>query len=165
MGEHNNSRVWKGDMPEVQGRDISNQHRERRWNALDPTDRHPFDNDTNDAQASIKSIQQSYEQVVIIDSADVEVITTDTQAAISIQAAIQAAISLVISISIADSNKAEQITQDLFAGIRTEQVNRQQTYIENSRGVRVHTTDTDAIVNIQILLQLLVALLVKLDIL
>jgi spore coat protein X len=49
--------------------------------------------------------------------------------------------------------------------IKVKQINRQQTYIENSRGVNITTTDTDIAVNIQLLLQVLVAILVKLDIL
>jgi spore coat protein X len=158
------SRVWQGEKPAVQDVNLGESgHRE--WNALDPTASHPLDDNTQEIKETIKSIQESYEQIIIKDSADVEVNSTDTQAAISLQAAIQAAITLVISISIADSSKAEQISQELLGKIKTQQTNRQQTYIENSRGVTVNTTDTDLIVNVQLLLQLLIALAVKLDIL
>ncbi|PGQ22914.1 spore coat protein, partial [Bacillus thuringiensis] len=47
--------------------------------------------------------QVSEEYIEIVDSADVQVTTTDTKAALSIQAALQAAIVVVVSISIADS--------------------------------------------------------------
>jgi spore coat protein X len=138
-----------------------------KWSALDPRGKHPLDDSDFEQEADQvnKMIQKSYEQIIIKDSADVEVTTTDTQVALSLQAAIQAAIVLVISVSIADSTKAEQITQELLQKSKSVQVNRQQTYIQNSRGVRVTTTDTDIVINIQLLLQILLALVVRVDIL
>ncbi|PFI79572.1 spore coat protein [Bacillus cereus] len=109
--------------------------------------------------------QVSEEYIEIVDSADVQVTITDTKAALSIQAALQAAIVVVVSISIADSEKADKITQELFQKSSIKQINRQKTFIKNSRNVTVTTTDTDIAVNIQILLQILLALLVKLNIL
>ncbi|PDZ69258.1 spore coat protein [Bacillus cereus] len=109
--------------------------------------------------------QISEEYIEIVDSADVQVTTTDTKAALSIQAALQAAIVVVVSISIADSEKADKITQELFQKSAIKQINRQKTFIKNSRNVTVTTTDTDIAVNIQILLQILLAVLVKLNIL
>ncbi|MCU5531430.1 spore coat protein [Bacillus cereus] len=109
--------------------------------------------------------QISEEYIEIVDSADVQVTTTDTKAALSIQAELQAAIVVVVSISIADSEKADKITQELFQKSSIKQINRQKTFIKNSRNVTVTTTDTDIAVNIQILLQILLALLVKLNIL
>ncbi|ANN32794.1 MULTISPECIES: spore coat protein [Bacillus] len=109
--------------------------------------------------------QVSEEYIEIVDSADVQVTTTNTKAALSIQAALQAAIVVVVSISIADSEKADKITQELFQKSSIKQINRQKTFIKNSRNVTVTTTDTDIAVNIQILLQILLALLVKLNIL
>ncbi|MGG3755071.1 spore coat protein [Bacillus anthracis] len=109
--------------------------------------------------------QVSEEYIEIVDSADVQVTTTDTKAALSIQAALQAAIVVVVSISIADSEKVDKITQELFQKSSIKQINRQKTFIKNSRNVTVTTTDTDIAVNIQILLQILLALLVKLNIL
>jgi spore coat protein X len=161
------SSVWRGTTPHVQGVEIREKDEYRRWSALDPKSSHPLDknNNTNDLEGVIENIQQSFEQIVVIDSADVEVTSTDTQAAVSLQVAIQAAIALIISISIADSQKAERLTQDLLARVKTMQINRQQTIIENSRGVRITTTDTDLVVNIQLLLQILIALIVRLDIL
>lgn len=141
---------------------------QRKWNALDPSMCHPFDDDNDDTQQASQqgqSIQHSYETIVIRDSCDVDVTTSETQVAVNLQVAIQAAIAVVVSLSIADSEKAELVTQDLQTSLRSSQVNRQETYIENSRGVNVTTTDTDIAVNAQILLLVLVALLVRLDIL
>ena len=109
--------------------------------------------------------QVSEEYIEIVDSADVQVTTTDTKAALSIQAALQAAIVVVVSISIADSEKADRVAQELFQKSSVKQVNKQETVIRNSRNVTVTTTDTDIAVNVQILLQILLALLVKLNIL
>ncbi|MEW9677361.1 spore coat protein [Lentibacillus sp. L22] len=115
--------------------------------------------------SQVKNVQQSDECIVIKDSCDIDVKSTDTQAAVNIQVALQAAIALVISISIADSSTEDEITQDLFAKLKSSQVNKQQLYIENSRGVNVTTTDTDIAVNAQILLQVLIALVVRLEVL
>ncbi|HFK1461988.1 spore coat protein [Bacillus cereus] len=109
--------------------------------------------------------QVSEEYIEIVDSADVQVTTTDTKAALSIQAALQAAIVVIISISIADSEKADRVAQELFQKSSIKQINKQETVIRNSRNVTVTTTDTDIAVNVQILLQILLALLVKLNIL
>lgn len=127
-----------------------------------------FSKNTNFLEEAIqtdKINQISEEYIEIVDSADVQVTTTDTKATLSIQAALQAAIVVVVSISIADSEKADKITQELFQKSAIKQINRQKTFIKNSRNVTVTTTDTDIAVNIQILLQILLALLVKLNIL
>lgn len=127
-----------------------------------------FSKNANFLEAAIQTDeidQISEEYIEIVDSADVQVTTTDTKAALSIQAALQAAIVVVVSISIADSEKADKITQELFQKSAIKQINRQKTFIKNSRNVTVTTTDTDIVVNIQILLQILLALLVKLNIL
>ena len=47
------------------------------------------------------------------------------QKALSIQAALQATIVVVVSISIADSEKADKITQELFQKSAIKQINRQ----------------------------------------
>ncbi|MEK4681067.1 spore coat protein [Bacillus sp. FSL W7-1294] len=127
-----------------------------------------FSKNTNFLEEAIqtdKIDQISEEYIEIVDSADVEVTTTDTKAALSIQAALQAAIVVIISISIADSEKADRVAQELFQKSSIKQINKQETVIRNSRNVTVTTTDTDIAVNVQILLQILLALLVKLNIL
>ncbi|WP_242299825.1 spore coat protein [Bacillus cereus group sp. BfR-BA-01448] len=134
----------------------------------EPLNSYSFSKNSNFIEEAIqtdKIDQISEEYIEIVDSADVQVTTTDTKAALSIQAALQAAIVVVVSISIADSEKADKITQELFQKSAIKQINRQKTFIKNSRNVTVTTTDTDIAVNIQILLQILLALLVKLNIL
>lgn len=142
-------------------------HREpKKWNALDPTDEHPFDSTVvENADVTLDNGQHSIESIIVKDSCDVQVSSTDTQAALNIQVALQVAIAVVISISIADSSQADNVTQDLFTKLKSSQINRQQVYIENSRGVNVTTTDTDIAVNIQVLLQVLIALVARLDVL
>jgi spore coat protein X len=123
------------------------------------------DNINQNAEQMNKDIQLSEELIHIIDSCDVKVNTTDTKAAVSLQASLQAAIALIISVSIADSSRAERITQDLMQTTKTKQQTFQKVVIEGSQGVNVTTTDTQVALNIQILLQLLLALIAKLDIL
>ncbi|WP_096199169.1 spore coat protein [Bacillus sp. FJAT-45350] len=139
------------------------------WSALDPKTKHPLcptePQDTQGAEQTNKTLQLSEEYIYIKDSCDISVNTTDTKAAVSLQASLQAAIAIVISISIADSSRAEKITQDLLQSSKIKQITHQKTIIENSRNVDVTTTDTQVALNIQVLLQILLALLVKLDIL
>lgn len=138
----------------------------KKWNALDPTDEHPFNSTVvQDADAILGNGQYSIESIVVKDSCDVDVSSSDTQTALNIQVALQIAIAIVISISIADSNQADNVTQDLFAKLKSTQMNKQQVFIENSRGVNVTTTDTDIAVNIQVLLQVLIALIARIDVL
>lgn len=137
------------------------------WSALDERSRHPkcFSSHDVEAQHDNKMTQLSEEYIMIKDSCEVTVSTTDTKAALSLQASLQAVIAIIISISIADSSKAEKITSELLQTAKIKQITRQKLVIENSRGVNVTTTDTQVAVNIQVLLQILLALLVKLDIL
>jgi spore coat protein X len=111
-----------------------------------------------------KTLQQSKEEIIIKDSCDVIFSSSDTKAAVSLQASLQAAIALVISLSVASADQAEKITQELLQTTKTKQVNIQKTVIENSQKVNVTTTDTQIGVSIQLLLQILLALLVNLDV-
>jgi spore coat protein X len=138
------------------------------WNALDSSSRHPLCREAEveqEVEQVEETVQVSRELIIIKDSFDVDVKTTDTQAAISLQVALQLAIALVLSVTILDSDRAESVRQELLQRISTRQINRQRTVIEHSRGVRVTTTDTDVSVNVQALLQVLVALVAKIDIL
>lgn len=142
--------------------------RDRKWNALDPTSQFPFSKDDAaifqevDQAASIG--QRSREVIVIKDSLDVKVTSTETQVAASLQAALQVAIALVVNLTIADSDQAEKVTQDLLQFSRIEQVNKQSVFIENCREVDVKITDTDIAISIQLMLQLLLALLIQIDV-
>ncbi|MEM5609204.1 spore coat protein [Bacillus toyonensis] len=140
----------------------------KQWSALDSSNCHPSFNDANVSEVAAqesKTYQISEEYISIVDSADVQVTTTDTKATLSIQATLQVAIVVILSISIADSEKADRVTQELLQKSSVKQINRQKTFINNSRNVTVTTTDTDIAVNVQILIQLLLAILVKLNIL
>ncbi|MFB1097327.1 MULTISPECIES: spore coat protein [Bacillaceae] len=142
-------------------------NRNQKWSALDPRTAGNFSDPEVNQSARQKSDteQLSKESIYVIDSVDVEVTTTDTQAALTIQAALQAAIGVVLQLSIADSSKADQIAQELFQRATIKQKNVQKTFVKNSRNVRVTTTDTDLAVNVQLLLQVLLALLVRIEIL
>ncbi|MEC3654051.1 spore coat protein [Bacillus siamensis] len=109
--------------------------------------------------------QTSEEMIIIRDSCDIEVTSTDTQVAASIQAALQAAVIAIINLSIADGELADQVIQDLVQQSVNNQSNRQKLVIENSRNINVTTTDTDIAISVQILAQILVALIIAIGIL
>lgn len=109
--------------------------------------------------------QESDELIWIKESCNIEVNTTDTQAAVSLQVGLQLAIALVIRITIGDSDRSREVQQSLLQNIETYQKNKQKIVIYNSKDVKITTTDTDISVNIQALLQVLVALIAKLDVL
>ena len=139
------------------------------WSAL-ANEPHPLcpprvENDTQAAEQVNKTFQLSEEHIIIKGSCDVNVSTTDTKAAVSLQAALQAIIAIIISISVADSAKADRITQELLQTAKIKQVTYQKTIIENSKNIDVTTTDTQIAVNIQLLLQILIALVARLEIL
>ncbi|MCK1984272.1 MULTISPECIES: spore coat protein [Peribacillus] len=146
---------------------------ERSWSALDSASRHPLsgfcnDDDTRISQEAIQDnnqVQLSEELIYIKDSCNVNVTSTDVKAALSLQAALQAAIAVIVSISIADSDNAEKITQELIQSSNVKQITRQKTIVENSRDIDITTTDAQIALNIQLLLQLLLALIVEIDIL
>ncbi|MEK3977607.1 spore coat protein [Psychrobacillus sp. FSL K6-2836] len=140
----------------------------RKWRALDHCDTSCNNNNSDvlqDGEQVVSTKQQSFERIIVKDSECIEVRSTDTQAAISLQLGIQAAIAAVISVTIGDSEQGRAVTQDLNQFIKTKQRNVQTTIIEGSKNITVVTTDTDLAVNIQALLQILVAIVAKLDIL
>ena len=140
--------------------------------ALDERSDHPVrgcrrssDDDINSAD-QISEIDQSSNEVIIIkDSCEVTVETTDTKIVASLQAALQVAIAVVINITIADSSRAEKVTQELLEMSQIRQANRQKLVIVNSREIDVTTTDTDIAISLQVMLQILVALFAQLGIL
>lgn len=137
-----------------------------KWSALS-YDKHPCKNDETvlqEADQKADTTQVSEETIIIKDSCEIEIRSTDTQVAVNVQVALQVAIALVISLSIADSAKADRVTQDLLQRIQVKQVNNQKVVIQNSRCVSITTTDTDVAVNVQVLLQFLLALVAKLEI-
>ncbi|MRX71920.1 spore coat protein [Bacillus lacus] len=135
-----------------------------KWSALDYCSCNK-DGVTQEAKQVSEIIQASSETIIIKDSCKVHVETTETQVAASLQAAIQVAIALVVNLSIADSSRAERVTQELLQKSQIKQANNQKMIIENSYNVNVTTTDTDVAVSLQLLIQLLLALIVSIDIL
>lgn len=142
-------------------------NKEKKWRALDHCDTGKGNEAdvTQEADQKLITKQQSFEWIIIKDSECIDVHTTDTQAAISLQLGLQAAIAAVISIAIGDSDKGKAVVNEIKQVIKTKQRNTQKTIIEGSKHVEVKTTDTDIAVNIQALLQILVTLVAKLDIL
>lgn len=139
----------------------------KKWRALDHCD-DPSNNGSDveqDGKQVVSTKQHSFERIIVKDSEGVEIRTTDTQVAISLQLGIQAAIAAVISVTIGDSDQGRAVTQELNQFIKTKQRNVQTTIVEGSRNISVTTTDTDLAVNIQAMLQILVAIVAKLDIL
>jgi spore coat protein X len=137
-----------------------------KWKALDSCAKKDNKADVmQEADQVVESKQQSFEWIIVKDSECVDVHTTDTQVAISLQAAIQVAIAIVISITIGDSDKGNAVVQDLKQIFKTKQRNNQKTVVIGSKDVKVTTTDTQVAVNIQALLQILVAIVAKLDVL
>ena len=139
---------------------------ENKWRALDHFNcKNEDDAEVTQEAAQITSTtQQSFEWIVIKDSEGVEVHTTDTQVAVSLQAAIQAAIAVVISVTVGDSEAGKGVVQDLKQFFKSNQRNTQKTIITGSKCVKVTTTDTQVAVNIQALIQILLAIVARLDI-
>lgn len=135
-----------------------------RWSALDDC-KCKHEDTTQEAVQVSETLQTSEEYIFIKDSCNIEVTSTDTQVAVSLQAAVQVAIALVINLTIADSSRAEQVTQQLLQNSVIKQANKQKLIIENSRDVKIKTTDTDVAISLQVLIQILLALLVQIDIL
>lgn len=117
------------------------------------------------AEQIARTDQDSNELIIIRESCNVRVETTDTQAAVSLQVGLQVAIALVISILIGDNDRGQDIAQELLQASDVEQLNRQIVVIENSKDVTITTTDTDVAVNVQVLFQILLALIARVDIL
>ncbi|MTH53208.1 hypothetical protein GKZ89_07260 [Bacillus mangrovi] len=128
-------------------------------------DRPIMEEAAQEAGQDLVLFQVSDEGIFIKDSEDVTVETTDTQLALSIQAAIQVAIALVINLTIADSTRAEQVTQQILTSAVTQQRKKQRIIIIGSENVTVKATDTDVAISLQLLIQILLALLLQIDIL
>jgi len=146
---------------------------QERWNALDRKAHHPIepcdtknDSDKDYVAEELNDIDQTSQEVIVIrDSCDIKVETNETQVAASLQVGLQVAIAIVINITIADSQRAEIVTEELMQQATVRQANRQKLIIANSRSIDVATSDTDVAISLQLLLQILVSLVVQLDIL
>ena len=117
-----------------------------------------------DADQFTSEFQDSDELIIINDSCNISVETTETKAAVSLQIALQLAIALVIKITIADSDDSDSVVQDLLQHFDSEQKSVQKIHIDNSKDISIKTTDTDIAVNIQVMLEALLAIVARLDI-
>ncbi|ARW06245.1 MULTISPECIES: spore coat protein CotX [Bacillus] len=156
------------------------------WVALDPDCDHPLDDkeekkdrkcncdiccngngfgdnnafiDQDLAQANLNK-QVSDETIIIRDSCDINVSSTDVQAVTSVVTALNAAVVTATLTSIADGVIAELVAQDLLQLTANKQVNRQKLLIECSRGVNVTTVDADIAALVSTATNTLVAILV-----
>ncbi|MBS2968418.1 spore coat protein [Metabacillus sp. KIGAM252] len=120
---------------------------------------------SQDAEQNTSLFQLSDEGIYVKNSDCVTIETTDTQLALSIQAAIQVAIALAINLTIADSARAEQVTQQLLNNTIIQQTKKQRIIVLNSENVTVKSTNTDVAISLQLLIQILLALLLQIDIL
>lgn len=111
---------------------------------------------------SASTVQESDESILVRASSNVVVTTTDTKTAASIQAALQLAIVLVLSIGTRRSSQAQEAAQELMQRVSTVQKNHQKIVIENSATVTVTTTDTETVLNVQALLQVLLEVVTRL---
>lgn len=131
--------------------------------------RFPFVDFGSDSQVSETAGQYSLtnqtqsENLIIVNSSDVAVITAQIQAAVSVQVAIQFALAFVLSIVIADDAQSKEIYQELMQLTATNQSMRQQTGIVDSHDILVVNVDLEASIQIQILLQILLALVVEFE--
>ncbi|GAB3790837.1 spore coat protein [Virgibacillus kimchii] len=139
----------------------------KEWRALDHCDDTTRNDETvlQEGEQSVTTQQESFEWIIIKDSEDINVTTTDTQVAASLEVGIQVAIAVVLSIAIGSSSQADDVVQDLKQVTRNRQSNRQKTIVEHSKDVDITTRDTDIAINLQLLIQILVAIVVSLDIL
>ena len=117
-----------------------------------------------DADQVTSEFQESDELIVIKDSCNISVQTTETTAAVSLQIALQLAIALIIRVTIADSDDSNSVVQDLLQHFDSDQKNVQKIYVENSKDVSIKTTDTDIAANVQVMLEALLAIVAELDI-
>ncbi|MFD2705209.1 spore coat protein [Salibacterium lacus] len=150
-------------------REKDRKRNDRKWNALESSSENccgGSGDSTQHGEQTNKTIQLSEEYIEIIDCCDVNISNTDIKGALNVQAGLQAAILILITVSIGgNSERAEAFTQDLIQSAKIKQQTYQHMYIENSRGVTMDMRDTQLAVNIQLLLQLLIAVAAALNIL
>lgn len=111
-----------------------------------------------------KETQKIEELVVVKDSCDVTVVITDKQFALSLQAALQAAIVVIFQVYLKRNEQAVEISQELFQLAKIKQITKQKFFVSHSKNVYIESTDQQAAANIQILVQLLLAVVKKFNI-
>ncbi|PFB01103.1 hypothetical protein CN383_12155, partial [Priestia megaterium] len=111
------------------------------------------------SQVSFKSTE-----TWIKNSHNIKIQLSDNQSANSLQLSLNLAISLILNI-ISDTTNSDDLVMRKSIQQSIIKADKQGIVIENSRDITIITNDTDSISNIQLLLQVLVALLVQIDIL
>jgi spore coat protein X len=111
------------------------------------------------SQVSFKSTE-----TWIKNSHNIKIQLSDNQSANSLQLSLHLAIALILNI-ISDTTNSDDLVIQKPIQQSIIKADKQSIVIENSRDITIITNDTDLTSNIQLLLQVLVALLVQIDIL
>nr|WP_308346208.1 carboxypeptidase regulatory-like domain-containing protein [Priestia aryabhattai] len=114
---------------------------------------------TLNSQVSFKSTKTR-----IKNSHNIKIQLSDNQSANSLQLSLHLAIALILNI-ISDTTDSDDLVIQKSIQQSIIKADKQSIVIENSRDITIITNDTDLTANIQLLLQVLVALLVQIDIL
>jgi spore coat protein X len=110
-------------------------------------------------------VQESDELIIIKESCGIKVNTTENEVALSLQLALQLALTIVVKIAIGTSDNAESITQELVQHFNSDQKIVKKIHIENSKDTTITVDVNEIAVNIQAMLQILLALVAKLEVL
>ncbi|MGG3573272.1 spore coat protein [Bacillus gobiensis] len=105
------------------------------------------------------------ETIYIVGSEVITINSTNNKIALSLQAAVQAIIALVIQLTIADSDKADSIRNQISSNMKWLNRKMKVIYIENSSNVTVTVSSVDIAVTLQFMLQILLSILATVDIL
>lgn len=112
----------------------------------------------------VETSQGIYQLVVVKHSENVEISLTNIQALINLQFALQLAIELILSVSLLTTAQNGRVIQDLTEVTHSSQRTVSTIVVENSRNVTVNETTADIAANVQLLLQVLLAIVAKLDV-
>ncbi|MCF7619322.1 spore coat protein [Bacillus sonorensis] len=111
-------------------------------------------------------ISREYEQLIeIIDSEHVTVNTTNITAALSLQAIVITLIILAVQLTIEDPDTADLISEQILAVHRLQTKKKTIIQVIGSRHVEITLSSLEIAVSVQILTDVLTALLTELDIL
>ncbi|ALC80771.1 MULTISPECIES: spore coat protein [Bacillus] len=105
------------------------------------------------------------ETIYIVGSEAITINSTNNKIALSLQAAVQAIIALVIQLTIADSDKADSVRNQISSNMKWLNRKMKVIYIENSSHVTVTVSSVDIAVTLQFMLKILLSILATVDIL
>ncbi|MEH6971251.1 spore coat protein [Bacillus sp. JJ675] len=115
---------------------------------------------------TFEEISRDYEQLIeIVDSEHVTVNTTNITASLSLQAIVITIIIMAVQLVIEDSETADLITEQILAVNRLQNRKKTVIHVIGSRDVVITLSSVEIAVSIQILTDVLIALLTELDIL